>query len=198
MTARRVCVFCGSSFGNNPRHREVAAAVATGIAGRGLEVVYGGGRVGLMGVVADAALAAGGTVLGVIPKGLFRLEVAHTGLTELYEVGSMHERKTLMYDLADAFVALPGGFGTLEELAEVTTWAQLGLHRKPVSLFDVDGFWDGLVHQLDRMVAEGLLRPENRLLVQRHDDVDALLGSVEAFYESGSAGPAGWLAPDER
>ena len=133
--------------------------LGTLLARRGIDLVYGGGSVGLMGEVADAALAAGGRVTGVIPTGLFSREVGHGSLTELHEVGSMHERKQLMYDLSDGFIALPGGLGTLEELAEVTTWSQLGLHAKPVVLLDVDGFWDPLAAQLDRMVAVGLLKP---------------------------------------
>lgn len=129
--------------------------------------MYGGGQVGLMGELADACLDEGGRVVGVIPVGLFSREVGHTGLTELLEVASMHERKQLMYDRSDAFIALPGGLGTLEELAEVATWSQLGLHRKPIALLDVDSFWDPLVAQLDRMVSAGLLKPKNRGLIQR-------------------------------
>src|SRR6266705_4236469 len=162
-----LCVFCGSSTPPDPRYADTARALGTLVAGRGIDLVYGGGSVGLMGEIADAALAAGGRVLGVIPTGLFSREVAHPALTELREVGSMHERKQLMYDLADGFVALPGGLGTLEELAEVSTWSQLGLHAKPVVLLDVDGFWEPLAEQLDRMVAVGLLKPSNRALIQR-------------------------------
>jgi len=162
-----LCVFCGSSMPPDHRYRDMARALGTLVAGRGIDLVYGGGSVGLMGEIADAALAAGGRVLGVIPTGLFSREVAHADLTELHEVGSMHERKQLMYDLADGFVALPGGLGTLEEVAEVTTWSQLGLHAKPVVLLDVDGFWDPLAAQLDKMVAVGLLKPANRELIQR-------------------------------
>lgn len=140
-----------------------------------MDVVYGGGQVGLMGVLADAALARGGCVIGVIPVGLFGGEVAHTGLTELHQVASMHERKQLMYELADGFIALPGGLGTLEELAEVATWAQLGLHVKPVVLLDVDGYWDPLVQQLDRMVEVGLLKEANRTIIRHaHSPVEAL------------------------
>jgi len=142
----------------------------------GIGLVYGGGSVGLMGELADAALAAGGRVTGVIPVGLFSREIGHTGLTELHEVGSMHERKQLMYDLSDAFIALPGGLGTLEELAEVTTWSQLGLHRKPIVLLDVDAFWEPLITQLDRMVSVGLLKPANRDLVKRAQSAEEALG----------------------
>jgi len=180
-----VCVFCGSSSPDDPRYADAARSLGTVLAGGGIELVYGGGQVGLMGVLADAALAAGGRVTGVIPAGLFSKEVGHTGLTELHEVATMHERKQLMYDLADAFVALPGGLGTLDELAEVVTWAQLGLHRKPVALLDVDGFWDPLVAQLDRMVDVGLLKPANRALVLRAGTPDgalAVLASADAPY----------------
>jgi uncharacterized protein (TIGR00730 family) len=162
---RALCVFCGSSLPIDERFGEAARALGAELARREIELVYGGGRVGMMGVVADACLSAGGTVTGVIPVGLLRREVAHTGLTRLYEVATMHERKQRMYDLADGFVALPGGLGTLEELAEITTWSQLGLHRKPIVLLDVAGFWEPLVAQLDRMVEAGLLKRENRALL---------------------------------
>ena len=148
-----------------------------------------------MGVIADTVLARGGRVTGVIPKGLFSREVAHQGVTELHEVASMHERKTLMYDLSDAFVALPGGFGTLEELAEVTTWAQLGLHAKPIALLDVERFWAPLVDLLDHMVDAGFLKAANRALVTRYDDIDALLDGLA------TADPPRaekWITPDER
>jgi uncharacterized protein (TIGR00730 family) len=164
---RSVCVFCGSSSGHDRIYAAAAREVGSLLASREIELVYGGGGVGLMGVLADACLTGGGRVTGVIPHGLFTREVAHRGLTTLHEVGSMHERKKLMYDLSDGFIALPGGLGTLEELAEVTTWAQLGLHTKPVVLLDVAGFWDPLVEQLDRMVSEGFLKPINRELVGR-------------------------------
>ena len=137
------------------------------MARKGIVLVYGGGRRGLMGELADAALGEGGQVIGVIPTGLFDREINHTGLTELHEVGSMHERKQLMYEKSDAFVALPGGLGTLDELAEIATWSQLGLHSKPVVLLDVDGFWDPLATQLDRMTGAGFVKPANRGLIQR-------------------------------
>jgi len=173
-----LCVFCGSSTPPDARYRHTARALGALVASRGIGLVYGGGRVGLMGAIADGALAAGGHVVGVIPTGLFSREVAHTELTELHEVGTMHERKQLMYDLADGFVALPGGLGTLEELAEVTTWSQLGLHAKPVVLLDVDGFWDPLVAQLDRMVAVGLLNRSNRELIQRASSPEDALAAL--------------------
>jgi hypothetical protein len=160
-----------------------------------MDLVYGGGRVGLMGEVSDAAIAAGGRVTGVIPSGLFDIEVAHTGLSELREVGSMHERKQLMYDLSDGFIAMPGGFGTLEELAEVTTWSQLGLHAKPVVLLDVAGFWDPLVAQLDLMVSVGLLKPDNRLLIGLAGTPQDALAVLEAARPPREAK---WITPDER
>jgi uncharacterized protein (TIGR00730 family) len=164
---RALCVFCGSSVPPDHRYTDAARELGTLLASRGIDLVYGGGRVGLMGEIADATLGSGGRVVGVIPAGLFDLAVTHRDLTELHEVGSMHERKQLMYDLSDGFVALPGGLGTLEELAEVSTWSQLGLHAKPVVMLDVDGFWDPLVALLDRMVSVGLLKLANRQLIQR-------------------------------
>ena len=148
-----------------------------------------------MGELADAALAHGGRVIGVIPAGLFAREVNHTGLTELREVTSMHERKQLMYDLSDGFVALPGGLGTLEELAEVATWSQLGLHSKPVVLLDVDGFWGPLVSQLDRMVGTGLLKPAGRDLIQRTRSAEEALGALAAAMP---ALPEKWITAEER
>jgi len=150
------------------------------VARRGLGLVYGGGSVGLMGELADAALGHGGRVTGVIPKSLWAREINHTGLTELHEVRSMHERKRLMYDKSDAFIALPGGLGTLEELAEVATWSQLGLHSKPVALLDVDGFWEPLVALLDQMVSTGLLTPASRALIRRTRSAEEALAVLAA------------------
>ena len=150
---------------------------------------------GLMGELADAALDAGGRVIGVIPAGLFAREINHTGLTELHEVASIHERKQLMYDLSDAFIALPGGLGTLEELAEVATWSQLGLHSKPVVLLDVGGFWEPLVAQLDRMADVGLLTPAGRDLVQRSQSVEEALGVLAT---ARPAQPQRWITAEER
>lgn len=192
---RALCVFCGSSFPPDERFAQAARTLGSALATRSVELVYGGGSVGLMGVIADACLANGGKVTGVIPVGLFRREIAHTGLTTLHQVGSMHERKQRMYDLADAFVALPGGLGTLEELAEIATWSQLGLHRKPVVLLDVDGFWDPLVAQLDRMVAVGLLKPENRELLSRATSCDAVFELIDAYRP---ARVEKWITADER
>jgi len=190
-----LCVFCGSSTPPDPRYRAAARELGTLVAGRGLRLVYGGGQAGLMGEVADAALAAGGQVTGVIPTGLFSREVVHTGLTELHEVSSMHERKRLMYDLSDGFAALPGGLGTLEELAEVTTWSQLGLHAKPVVLLDVDGFWQPLVTQLDRMVEVGLLKPANRALIGRAASAPDAMAALE---RARPPREPKWITPDER
>jgi uncharacterized protein (TIGR00730 family) len=190
-----LCVFCGSSTPPDPRYREMARSLGTHVATRGISLIYGGGRVGLMGELADAALRAGGRVTGVIPTGLFSREVPHAGLTQMHEVATMHARKQLMYDLADGFVALPGGLGTLEELAEVTTWSQLGLHAKPVVLLDVDGFWDPLAAQLDRMVEVGLLKPANRALIER------AASPADAMSALGTARPEReekWITPGDR
>jgi len=175
---RSICVFCGSSPGDDPAYTAAAESVAEALVARGVRVVYGGAHVGLMGAVADTALAAGGQVVGVIPRSMVDREVAHRGLTELHVVGSMHERKALMADLSDGFVALPGGMGTLEELTEVLSWAQLGLHHKPVALLDVDGYWDAWLAFLDRAVAAGFLRPEHRGLLLSGNDVDGVLDAM--------------------
>ncbi|MDQ1374732.1 MAG: hypothetical protein QOJ09_2070 [Actinomycetota bacterium] len=192
---RALGVFCGSSSGVRPEYVDAAAQVGTVLAERGIDLVYGGGAVGLMGAMADACLAGGGRVIGVIPVGLFSREVGHAGVTELHEVASMHERKQLMYERSDAFLALPGGYGTLEELAEVTTWSQLGLHAKPVALLDVAGFWNPLVHQLDTMVVEGFLKPENRKLVQLTLSVEAALDHLAAV---DPIPVEKWITPGER
>jgi uncharacterized protein (TIGR00730 family) len=178
---RRVCVYCGSSPGRDPVYREAAVALVHTLAERGLGVVYGGARVGLMGVVADEALAAGAEVIGVIPQALVEREIAHTGLSDLRVVGSMHERKAQMAELADAFVALPGGLGTLEELFEVATWSQLGLHVKPCGLLNVRGYYDGLAGMLDHAVSERFLRPENRAIVLVESDPAALVDALAAW-----------------
>ena len=193
-TIRSLCVYCGSSMGRDPAHREAAAAVGTLMAASGVRLVYGGGAVGLMGVVADAVMAGGGEVIGVIPKGLFSNEVGHQGITELVEVDSMHQRKQRMAEEADAFLALPGGLGTLEELAEITTWAQLGIHAKPVGVLDLDGFWQPLLDFLDGAVEAGFLRPANRELVVRITDVDDVLAVLGGHHTPEN--PA-LLGPDE-
>ena len=161
----RICVFCGSSVGARPAYRLAAERLGGLLAARGIGLVYGGGGIGLMGVIADAVLAAGGKAIGVIPEGLQRREVGHSGLTRLHVVESMHQRKAMMADLSDAFIALPGGFGTLEELAEIVTWSQLGIQVKPCGLLNIEGYWDGLLAFLDHAIAERFIRPENRELI---------------------------------
>ena len=178
---KSLCVFCGSSSGRSPAYRETARAVGRELARRGLRLVYGGGNIGLMGAIADAALGAGGEVIGVIPHALMAKEVGHRGLTQLRVVGSMHERKALMADLSDAFLAMPGGFGTLEEFCEVLTWAQLGLHAKPIGLLNVAGFFDPLLRFFDRAVSERLLSEENRSLVLAGETVEEVLGLLAAY-----------------
>jgi uncharacterized protein (TIGR00730 family) len=176
-----ICVFCGSNAGAQAAYLEAAEAVGRGLAQRGVRVVYGGGRVGMMGAVADAARAAGGEVVGVIPQAILDLEIGHTGLDDLRVVGSMHERKALMAELSDAFIALPGGVGTLEELFEVYTWAQLGIHSKPLGLIDVAGYYGPLVAFLDHAVQERFLRPQTRTLLAVSDGLDDLLAQLEAW-----------------
>ncbi|MEO5940486.1 MAG: TIGR00730 family Rossman fold protein [Candidatus Limnocylindrales bacterium] len=178
---RSICVFCGASTGRDPRYAAAAAAVGERLAQRGIRLVYGGGRLGLMGAVADAALAAGGEVVGVIPRGLVDRELAHPGLSQLDVVGTLHERKARMSDLADAFIALPGGLGTLEELAEVLSWAQLELHAKPIGLLDVDGYFEALESFLDRAVAAGFVAARHRGLLLRDEDLDGLLEQFAAW-----------------
>jgi uncharacterized protein (TIGR00730 family) len=178
---RRICVFTGSSPGAQPAYAEAAKALGRTLAERGLELVYGGAQVGLMGTLADAALAAGGRVVGVLPEALVSKEVAHTGLSKLHVVSSMHERKALMAELSDAFVALPGGLGTLEELAEVLTWAQLGLHAKPCGLLDVAGYYSGLLCFLDHAVAERFVHPEHRSLLIAGAEPGALLDQLVSW-----------------
>lgn len=169
-----VCVFCGSSMGARQAYTDAARRVGEALAGAGMGLVYGGGRVGLMGVVADAALAAGGRVVGVIPEPLATRELAHDGLTELHVVRTMHERKALMAERSGGFLALPGGVGTFEEFFEVLTWAMLGLHRKPVGLLDVEGYYGPMLAMLDQAVTERFLRPEHRALVVSSDRPEEL------------------------
>ncbi len=179
-TIRRLCVFCGSSSGTNPAVAAATDRLGLLLAERDIELVYGGGAVGLMGRIADVVVAAGGRARGVIPTGLFSSEVAHRGLTELIEVDSMHERKAIMYELSDAFIALPGGLGTLEELAETLTWRQIGIHDKPLGLLDVDGYYQPLVEWFDRAASDGLLKANNRSLVHVGSDPVELLGTLAA------------------
>ena len=181
MTARSICVFCGSSAGADPAFAAAAKAVGEMLARRGLELVYGGGNVGLMGIAADAALGAGGRVIGVIPQSLVDRELAHQGISDLRIVSSMHERKALMADLSDAFIALPGGYGTLEELCEILTWAQLGLHQKPFGLLNVQGFYSSFIAQIDHAVRMKFIRPQHRELLMTSDSIDGLLEQFAHF-----------------
>ncbi|AXK73585.1 TIGR00730 family Rossman fold protein [Lysobacter sp. TY2-98] len=178
---RSVAVYCGSNAGSRPIYAERAVALGRRLAKDGVSVVYGGGNVGLMGIVADAALEAGGEVIGVIPEQLVNWEVAHRGLTRLEVVADMHTRKARMFDLSDAFVALPGGFGTLDEMFEMLTWRQLGLGDRPCAFLDIDGFYSPLMSMLDRMVAERFLHPEQRTDLWHGDDIDAMLAWMRAY-----------------
>jgi len=172
---KRVCVFAGSSEGVRPEYRAAAEGLGRLLASRGIGVVYGGGRIGLMGALADAALAAGGHVTGVIPGALATREVAHDGLSDLRVVTSMHERKAMMADLSDGFIALPGGWGTLDEFFEILTWAQLGLHRKPCAILNVEGYFDRLLSTVDYSIEEGFLRREYGSMILVSESPDALL-----------------------
>jgi uncharacterized protein (TIGR00730 family) len=181
----RVCVFCGASPGHDPVHVDASARLGQALAERGIGLVTGGGKVGLMGAIADAALGAGGEVIGVIPRGLVEREVAHMGLTELHVVETLHERKALMHRLSDAFVALPGGFGTLDELMETITWAQLGIHAKPIGLVDVAGYYGDLLAFVETAIAAGFVSPSHpaRLAVDADplrvlDDLTARMGGA--------------------
>lgn len=176
-----LCVFCGSSPGNNPDYAAVGRELGRLLAERGIRLVFGGGKVGIMGIVADAALDRGGEVIGVIPHALMQRELAHQGLTELRVTNSMHERKALMAELSDGFIALPGGIGTLEELCEVLTWAQLGLHGKPCGLINTARFYDPFVSFLDHAVVERFIRPEHRAILLIEERPEALLTRMEQY-----------------
>ncbi|MEM6834801.1 MAG: TIGR00730 family Rossman fold protein [Pseudomonadota bacterium] len=178
---KRLCVFCGSSSGKDPIHVEAGRQVGAALAKRGISVVYGGASIGVMGAVADGAMQAGGEVIGIIPKAITEFEVAHDHLTELHVVDTMHERKAMMADLSDAFIALPGGIGTMEELFEVWTWGQLGYHNKPFGLLDVAGYWTLLEDFLDAMVEKGFLRPMHRAMVFNETSLDVLLERFESY-----------------
>jgi len=183
---KSICVFCGSNAGNNPRYRAEAERVGRLLAERNIELIYGGGNIGLMGAVADACLAAGGTVVGVIPEALMGKEVEgrnveHRTLTRLEVVDSMHTRKARMAELADGFIALPGGFGTFEEFCEILTWGQLGFHVKPMGLLNVNGFYDPLLKLFDHAVGEGFLRPQNRAMALADTDIEKLLDAMAAY-----------------
>jgi uncharacterized protein (TIGR00730 family) len=178
---RAVCVYCGSNAGARPVYSERAAILGTRLAREGLALVYGGGNVGLMGIVADATLAAGGEVIGVIPEQLVRWEVAHEGLSRLEIVANMHERKARMFDLSDAFIALPGGFGTLDEMFEMLTWRQLGLGDKPCAFLDVEGYFAPLAEMLDHMVTERFLHADQRRDLWHGEDIDTLFDWLRAY-----------------
>lgn len=190
---KRICVYCGSSFGENPIYVETARAMGEAIAKRGDELVYGGGKVGLMGTVADAVLAAGGRVIGIMPKFLVDKEIAHKGLTELRVVDTMHNRKEMLLRISDAVIALPGGWGTYDELAEVVTWAQLGLHEKPIGVLNVNGFYNPLIAQMDHAIAEGFVRPAHRDLLIIDEDLSNLLKRIDAYVPP--AGAVKWQTP---
>ena len=178
---QRLCVFCGSSVGVNPAYAEAAIALGRLLVARGSSLVYGGGHVGLMGVLADAVLGAGGEVIGVIPHALHEREIAHSGLTKLHVVDSMHERKAMMAAMSDAFIAMPGGFGTYEEFFEAVTWTQLGVHKKPCGLLNVAGFYDPVVEFLDQLAADGFMRREHRDMLLVDDDPARLLAGFDAY-----------------
>jgi uncharacterized protein (TIGR00730 family) len=178
---RRLCVFCGSSVGNQSAYAEAAQAMGALLAARGIGLVYGGGHVGLMGVIADAVMASGGEVIGVIPQTLADREIAHSGITELRVVDSMHSRKAMMAELSDAFIAMPGGVGTFEEFFEVVTWTQLGLHRKPCGLLNVNAFYTPLAAFIDQAVSEGFIRPVHRAGIVVDSDPERLLDTLSTI-----------------
>ncbi|MFC0779108.1 TIGR00730 family Rossman fold protein [Flavobacterium sp. HJSW_4] len=178
---KRITVFCASSYGTEKIYEEQAIALGKTLAEQNIELVYGGANVGLMGAVADGALNAGGKVIGVLPNFLRSKEIAHLGLTELILVESMHERKTKMNDLCDGVIALPGGFGTLEELFEMLTWAQLGLHKKPIAILNIDGYYDSLIELLQTMTEKGLLKEVNQKMLLVSDSIDDLLDQMKNY-----------------
>jgi uncharacterized protein (TIGR00730 family) len=192
---KNICVYCGSNFGIRSSYRAAACTLAEEMVTRGITLIYGGGNVGLMGVLADSVLSAGGKVIGVIPQALVDKEVAHNGLSDLRIVASMHERKSQMADLADAFIALPGGLGTLEELCEVATWAQLGLHRKACGVLNVEGYYDKLLGMLDHAAEEKFIRPEHRKIILSETKPGKLIEKL-AGYEPPVLHK--WIEPNEQ
>jgi uncharacterized protein (TIGR00730 family) len=178
---KSLCVYCGSSIGNNAMYADAARSLAKSMVNERIDLVYGGGNVGLMGVIADEVLNLGGKVTGVIPKALMDYEVGHHGLTHLYIVKDMHERKARMAELSDGFIAMPGGIGTLEELFEALTWSQLGFHDKPIGLLNVNGFYDGLIRFVQHLVKQGFLKPEHAPLMMYEDDAPALMERFKSF-----------------
>jgi uncharacterized protein (TIGR00730 family) len=193
---KRVCVFCGSSLGARPAYRQAAQRLGELLAERGIGVVFGGCGSGLMGALADAALAKGGEVIGVIPESLMRREIGHRGLTRLHVVATMHQRKALMADLSDAFIALPGGYGTLEEFCEAVTWSQLGIQQKPCGLLNIDRYWDGLLKVLDHAVDEKFVTPENSLLVLVASTPEGMLERLSTWTPPGHIEK--WLSDAQR
>ena len=177
----RICVFCGSSVGARPAYIAAAKDLGELLVQRGIGLVFGGGRIGLMGAIADAVLARGGEAIGVIPDGLMRREIGHRGVTQLHVVETMHQRKALMADLSDAFIALPGGYGTLEEFAEVITWSQLGIQRKPCALLNIEGYWDGLLAFVGHAVKESFVRAENRDLILVGSNPEEVLDKIASW-----------------
>jgi uncharacterized protein (TIGR00730 family) len=194
MIIKRVCVYCGSNSGSDPAYTQAARELGAALVRRGWGLVYGGGRVGLMGTIADAVLAGGGNVIGIIPEALVKMEVAHHGLTELRVVRSMHERKALMVELADAFIAMPGGYGTLDEFCEVLTWAQLGMHHKPHGLLNISGYYDSLLAFFDHAVATKFIRSAHRELIHTATQPERLL---ELLAEARPLQFHKWLDRDE-
>jgi len=178
---KAIAVFCGSSSGNNENYKKQAIRLGQVLAKKNIDLVYGGAKVGLMGAIAEGALNNGGKVIGVLPTFLKSKEIAHSELTELILVESMHERKTLMHEMSDGVIALPGGFGTMEELFEMLTWSQLGLHKKPIGMLNIDGFYNALISLLDNMVEKGLLKPKNREMLLVDDNIDSLLYQMEQY-----------------
>ena len=193
---KRICVFCGSSVGANPAYRKAAQRLGELMVERGIGLVFGGGCVGLMGVIADAVLAKGGEAIGVIPDSLVRREIGHRGVTKLHVVESMHQRKALMADLSDAFIALPGGYGTMEEFCEAVTWSQLGIQQKPCGLLNIERYWAGLLAVLDHAVDEQFVRPENAQLVLVASTPEGMLERLQEWTPPGHI--ERWLDPGKR
>ncbi|MDK2979108.1 MAG: hypothetical protein PWP52_1822 [Bacteroidales bacterium] len=178
---KAIAVFCGSSTGKNENYKKQAILLGQRLVQKNIDLVYGGAKVGLMGAIAEAALNEGGKVIGVLPTFLKSKEIAHSELTQLILVESMHERKTRMHEMSDGVIALPGGFGTMEELFEMLTWSQLGLHQKPIGILNIDGFYNALISLLDNMVEKGLLKPKNREMLLIDDNIDSLLSQMEQY-----------------
>jgi uncharacterized protein (TIGR00730 family) len=191
---RRICIFAGSNSGIRPEYRQAAHLLGRELVERGLGIVYGGASVGLMGIIADEVLARGGEVIGVLPKGLFVREVAHANLSELHEVGSMHERKALMADLADGFIALPGGYGTFDELFEITTWAQIGIHSRPIGLLNIAGYFTPLLALVTHATTEGFISPAHSQLLIHRDTPGELLDAFDAYQPPASRDK--WTPPE--